>query len=1213
MPENQQPSDQALFPVVGIGASAGGLEAFTRLFTHLPDDTGMAFVLVQHLDPNYRSMLIELLSRATQMPVVEVQNGMLLEPNRVHVIPPNTRMTLTDGVLQLAAREKTQGRYMPIDAFFCSLARELGSRAIGVILSGADGDGALGLEEIKAAEGITFAQSEDSAQFSDMPHQAAATGQVDFILPPQAIADELVKISRHPYLLPVETAIPEDRDALSAVFALLQAGTGADFTHYKRTTLMRRLMRRMVLQRLDHLPDYVRHLQDHPGEVQALYEEILISVTSFFRDSDAFDALQEKVLPVIFQNKLPEAPIRIWVPGCATGEEVYSFAMCLLEYGGQPVSKLLIQIFGTDMKESAIEKARSGIYSESAVANVSPKRLRQFFSQVDGSYRISKSVRDLCVFARQNLGGDPPFSNLDLISCRNVLIYMEPALQKRVLQTFHYSLKPSGFLMLGAAESARESDFFSVVDKKHKLYAKTPAPSRLSFDFTYRAATVRRTEPAIDTALAVSIVQQQADRIVLSHYSPAGVLTNDHLDILQFRGETGAYLRPAPGAPDFNLLRMVRPGLLPELRTAIHQARSQDKAIRKKGLRVEGNGEIREVQVEVIPFKVPPSPESYFLILFEPMASGVLPAAEAWDQEDVSEPELEVIKLKQELAAVRRELADTQGYLQSTISEQENTNQSLTTAHEEILSSNEELQSTNEELQTAKEELQSANEELQTSNGELHSRNLEARQINNDLLNLLSNVNIPILMLTDNLRIRRFTPAAQKIFNLIATDVGRPLSDIRLNIKAPDLEASILSVIDTLTPAEQEVQDDEGSWYLLRIRPYRTADNQIDGVVLAMVDITALKRSAQLLESARGYAESIVETVRGPLAVLDSGLRVRTANRSFYQTFQTSPTETEGQSLFELAGGQWNIPSLRQMLEDLLANKCPIEDYEVEHDFENIGYRVILLNAREILEAEGDGLILLALEDITGAKQAETTQRRALEREHELNEMKSRLIAMASHEFRTPLSTIMLSAQLLSGNISQVSAQKRLNHQQRIEKAIEQMTGLLDGILNIGQAESNQIQIQRLPLDLESFCRQLIEELQSASGSTHQLVFEISEQCRSAGMDAALLKQILTNLLTNAFKYSAPQSTVRLGLACQNGVAIFKVADEGIGIAPEDQERLFEPFYRGQNVGSIPGFGVGLAVVRRLVDLLEGQIAFESRPQHGTIFTVTLPFEEPTI
>lgn len=1195
-----QPSNDDPFSVVGIGASAGGLEAFTQLFTHLPDNTGMAFVLVQHLDPSHRSLLAELLSRTTRMPVVEVEDGMVLEVNRVYVIPPNSRMTVSRGALQLAPREKIQGLHLPIDAFFGSIA-SLGSRAIGVVLSGSDGDGALGLEEIKAAGGVTFAQCEESARFSDMPHRAAATGQVDFILPPRAIAEELVKISRHPYILPAQT---KGEDALPAIFALLRASTGADFTHYKRTTLMRRLMRRLVLHKLDHLADYVRYLQDHPGEVQALYEEILISVTSFFRDSDAFDALKEQVFPVI-QNKSSE-PIRIWVPGCATGEEVYSLAICFLEVGGQPSKP--VQFFGTDISESAIEKARAGIYSESAMANVSPSRLRQFFIQVEGGYQISKSVRELCVFARQNLSSDPPFSNLDLISCRNVMIYLEAALQKQVLPIFHYSLKPAGFLMLGTSESTGESDLFIPINKKHKLYARTAVPSRLSFDFIHRDHHHRRgrPEPASETEADASIFHE-ADRIVLKRYVPVGVVTNYRLDILQFRGETGAYLRPAPGEPSFNLLKMARPGLLPELHTAIYQAKNKDRAVKKKGLQVELNGKFKPVQLEVIPFKAPPAQESYFLVLFEPMPPSIpLPTKirePDGDQADACVDE------RQRLETLKQELADTRAYLQATISEQEETNQSLTIANEEILSSNEELQSTNEELQTAKEEIQSANEELQTTNEELHGRNLEARQSNNDLLNVLSNVNIPILMLTDDLHIRRFTPAAQKIFNLIATDLGRPLSDIRLSLQVPNLEEWLLDVIDTLVPTEREVQDSDGSWYLLRIRPYRTTDNQIDGVVLAIVDIDVLKRSTQVLESARLYAESIVETVSGPLLVLDSNLRVRTANRAFYQTFQTSPAQVEGQWLFELAGGQWNIPELRSMLENLLSDNVEIQDYEIEHDFE-IGHRVILLNAREILEAEGDRLILLALEDITSQKQVEAAQRSTLEKEHELNEMKSRLIAMASHEFRTPLSTIMLSAELLASGSPQLSP-KRLNHQQRIEKAVEQMTGLLDGILNIGQAESDHVQVQRLPLDLESFCRQLIEEMQSLA-SGHQLVFEADGQCRSASLDATLLKQILTNLLINALKYSPPGSAVRLKLACRDGQVSFKIVDEGIGIAPEDQEHLFEPFYRGHNVGGIPGFGLGLAIVKRLVELLGGQLSFESHPQRGTAFTVALPIEEST-
>jgi two-component system, chemotaxis family, CheB/CheR fusion protein len=486
----QQVPVEAPFPIVGVAASAGGLEAFIQLLSHLPVDTGMAFVLIQHLSPNHESLLTEILARATRLPVHEVQHGVKVEPNQVYVIPPNTKMVLSQGILQLSPREKVLGKYMPGDAFFASLALDRGHKSIAVVLSGSDGDGSLGLKAIKAAGGITFAQCEDTAKFDSMPHTAVATGNVDFVLPPEKIAEELVNLSRHPMLAcplpPISTESPQPKDALTTIFAMLRSTTGVDFSRYKPNTLDRRIQRRMLLYKLERLEDYTAYLQENSAEVKALYEEILIHVTSFFRDQEAFERLKEQVFPVITQNKSIEFPIRIWVAGCSTGEEVYSIAICLLEFLADQATQPPIQIFATDISEVAIAKARSGIYAENQMVEVSPERRRRFFHATEnGSYQIAKSVRELCVFARQNLGGDPPFSSLDLISCRNVLIYLGDALQKRLMPIFHYSLNPTGFLLLGTSETiGQHSDLFTLVEKKYRIYAKKPSATRPTFSFT---------------------------------------------------------------------------------------------------------------------------------------------------------------------------------------------------------------------------------------------------------------------------------------------------------------------------------------------------------------------------------------------------------------------------------------------------------------------------------------------------------------------------------------------------------------------------------------------------------------------------------------------------------------------------------------------------------------------------------------------------------
>jgi len=578
----QQDPIDAPFPIVGVAASAGGLEAFTQLLSHLPIDTGMAFVLIQHLSPDHESQLSEILARATQMPVHEVQNGVTVEPNHVYIIPPNTKMTLSEGMLQLSPREKVLGKYMPGDAFFTSLAADRGCKAIAVVLSGADGDGSQGLKAIKAAGGVTFAQCEDTAKFDSMPHTAIATGNVDFVLPPEKIAEELVNLSRNPMLAcpPLSTGEPlEPRDALVTIFALLRATTGVDFSRYKSSTLNRRIRRRMLLYKLEQLEDYAAYLQAHPAEVKALYEEILIHVTSFFRDPEAFELLKTRVFPKITQDKLTDAPIRIWVAGCSTGEEVYSIAICLLEFLTDKITQPSIQIFATDISEMAIVKARSGIYPENQMVEVTPERRRRFFHPVEGGgYQIIKGVRELCVFARQNLGSDPPFSSLDLISCRNVLIYLDDSLQKRIMPIFHYSLNPTGFLLLGTSESTGQaSDLFTLIEKKYRIYTKQLISTRpiLSFAPSNYASIKLKDRPSTPIPPEGLDLERKVDHLIATRYAPAGVVVDDQMQVLQPRGDINRYLELVSGVANFNLFNLVRPGLLTELRAAIYGANGE--------------------------------------------------------------------------------------------------------------------------------------------------------------------------------------------------------------------------------------------------------------------------------------------------------------------------------------------------------------------------------------------------------------------------------------------------------------------------------------------------------------------------------------------------------------------------------------------------------------------------------------------------------------
>jgi two-component system, chemotaxis family, CheB/CheR fusion protein len=906
------------FAIAGIAASAGGLEAFTSLLSHLPTDTGMAFVLIQHLSPDYESLLSEILGRVTAMPVSQAQDGTSIEPNHVYVILPNTQMTVANGLLRLAPRQKSAGKYMPADIFFESLAVDRGNRAIGIVLSGTDGDGASGLTAIKVAGGVTFAQCQSTAKFDSMPNTAVATGSVDFVLPPQAIAEELVKLSRSPFLfypepIQVVKASPQPGDAMSIIFALLRTATDVDFILYKPTTLERRIQRRMLLYKLETLEDYAEYLQAHSKEVQALYEEILIHVTEFFRDPEAFEQLKTQVFPVISENKSANTPIRIWVAGCSTGEEVYSIAMCLLEYFSDRATVPPIQIFATDISNAAINKARLGFYLETQVEAVSPERRSRFFVPLaSGGYQISSAIRELCVFARHNLGGDPPFSNLDLISCRNVLIYFSDPLQKHIMALFHYSLNLTGFLMLGTSESVKTaSDLFRSVHEPAKIYAKNFSPTRPLFSFSSNARSVMSAEssPLVESIASNFDLARDVDQLIANRYAPVSAVVDEQMHILQVREDIDPYLRLPPGTTDLNLLLMAREGLAIPLRTAMYQAQTQRLSVRQEQIQIDEGDRSDLLNLEVIPFQpanATPVP-FYFLLIFEavlpasePLSSAIAPNSET----GIEQLEREVMQLRQALgAATQRELS-AQAHLQAAIQEHNYLNQNLRVANEEILSSNEELRSTNEELQTAKEEIQATNEELSTTNDELRSRNLRQNRDNSDLNNFVDSISVPIIMLTNDLRIRRFTPAAQRLFNVIPTDIGRPFSDLRTDFDTMDLESMTLEVLETLNTQEQGIQTRSDYWYTVRIRPYRTTENQIDGVTMVFMDIDALKRHAATLELARRYAESIVETVQIPLMVLDANLRVNTVNRSFYELFQTSAAETLQHSLLELGNGQ---------------------------------------------------------------------------------------------------------------------------------------------------------------------------------------------------------------------------------------------------------------------------------------------------------------------
>jgi two-component system, chemotaxis family, CheB/CheR fusion protein len=894
--------DGADFTIVGVGASAGGFEAFSALLRKIPADADLAIVFVQHLAPQHESALVELLAPHTNLPVVQVTEGVRIQRGHVYVIPPNTRLSIAGTQLHIEPRPQDRSQYTPIDAFFSSLADAARHRCIGVVLSGTASDGADGLSRIKAAGGVTVAQSPESAKYDGMPRAAIATGLIDVVLPPEEIGRKLAELT---VTAPVKVVSPGPpgpdiaEEHLHQIFDLLRPVSGVDFRHYKLPTTKRRLLRRMALHRLSDPDDYIRLLRSDDGEIASLYQDLLIHVTRFFREPESFEALTRHVFPAILENRPRDMPIRVWVSGCATGEEAYSVAICLVEFLAKRRSDYRVQVFATDLSETAIEQARTGMYPQSIEADVSADRLRRFFSKHDGGFQITKMIRDLCIFARQDLTRDPPFSRLDLILCRNVLIYMDALLQKKLLSVFHYALNAKGFLVLGQAETVgAQATLFSLEDKKYRIHRKRPSagPATMSFPVDSGAVSAAVRKPSAELPNVERLLQAEVSRVINDRFAPPGVVVDSDLQIVQFRGQTGAFLEPAPGQASLSLMKMAKEGLLHGLRSAVAAARKSRSPVRRASLQVRAGRRWTRVDLEVIPVTV--AGRGHFLVLFDQHASP-RPDPDGRAATDVTTP-IEGKSRRSQVHSLERELAASREYLQSVIQELEAANEELQSANEEILSSNEELQSTNEELDTAKEELQSTNEELTTLNEELHGRNNELGRVNSDLVNLLGSVEIAIVIVGDDMRVRRFTPMAEKVLNLIPADVGRAIGQIKPNIEGANVEELIVECIEAMRVIEREVRDRQGRWYCLRLRPYRSADNRIDGAVLALFDIDAPKRYEASVRSATELAETMLRSSTRPSALLDSDWRLRSANAHFLKLLRIPQDGFQGKVLTDV-------------------------------------------------------------------------------------------------------------------------------------------------------------------------------------------------------------------------------------------------------------------------------------------------------------------------
>jgi two-component system CheB/CheR fusion protein len=1167
--ESARKALEAPLSVIGVGASAGGLDALRQLLEAVPPSSGLAFVVIQHLDPRHESEMASLLASYTTLRVVVAEEGAALQPDTAYTLPPGRYLTLRDGLFHLEAPPGDGSVRMPIDVFFRSLAEDRGEEAVCIVLSGGGTDGTLGMRAVRAAGGLAIAQDPATAEADSMPRSAIATGLADLVLPPREMPEAILRYVREgpAVVTAAEGQIaPTEAEVLDDILEVLMRQR-ADFRGYKPATVLRRISRRMGVTRTGTLAEYLSLLRRQPEEVARLAKDLLIGVTSFFRDPGAYEELRRLVLAPLVREKAEGAPVRVWVAGCATGEEAYSLAILLLEEMSAAGRSLPIQIFASDVDSEALEFARAGVYPESIAADVSADRLARFFTRQEHGYRIAREIRDLVVFSLHNIITDPPFPRMDLVSCRNVLIYLGPKLQRRLTGLFSFSVRPGGHVFLGRSDTLAEPGAaFSQVSAKSRIYQRTDVPRHEMVHFPPM--------PSREAPLAVAageIGRRGADpmalaqRLLLGHFAAALVLVDRTGAIRYLHGDTGRYLRLPTGGPELNLFAIAKEGLPRRLRAAVRRAFEKNETVRIERAPVVGEEPPRFVDITVGPAGEPRQAPALVGVIFEDAQEAETARGAAAAREREAEDTSQVERLESELNAAREEL-------RATTVEHEAANEELRAAHEESVSMNEELRATNEELETSKEEVQAVNEELNTLNLELKERIEQLNRTSADLANLLTATEIATIFLDREFRIRSFTPSATELFSLRPVDVGRPISDISMRFLANDLVNQAAQVLRDLTPRQQEVETPDGHWFLMRLLPYRAADGQVEGVVLTFANVTALKQAELASQWARIYAERIVATAREPLLVLDDELRVVSANPAFYRIFHLSPEQVQGALLSELGGGRWSPPALMQKLSAAPSGREGFEGLETEHEFPEVGRRVMLVSATPI-EAEqvSPGLLLVAMEDIT-----EERRRRQLA---------ETLTAEVNHRTKNNLSIIASLLQLQADREPPDSASAHALHD--AVTRVHSFAALHEQVQSVEEEEVEVVTALRRIAEMARRSLAVGEAEVSVEGDPYRCSF----QC------AANLGLIANELITNALKYGAPDETgalqVRVALGTEDGSLRLSVWNSGTPIA------------EGFDPSAAPT--TGLYLVRGLAaDHYGGE--FRLQPQDGgTLAQVLLP------
>ncbi len=1212
------------FPVVGIGASAGGLGALLRFFEHMPAANGMAFVIVLHLSPTHESNAAEILQRATKMPVVQVTQELPIEADHVYVIPPNHDLAMNDGHLQLAEATRVSGRHVAIDLFFRTLAQVHKERAIAVVLSGTGSDGAAGLARVKERGGVTLAQAPQDAEHDGMPKAAISTGMVDFVanvvdmpqrlrdlwanarqirLPADATATMKVLAEQN-----VEAARLAE-EALRDIMALLRGYSKNDFRHYKRATVLRRIERRLQVNSLPDLPSYRDYLREHAEEAKPLLQDMLISVTNFFRDRHAFDALERSVLPGLLDDRPAEDSVRAWVPGCATGEEAYSIAMLLREQIDQQNSMCEMQVFATDIDERAICVGRSALYPESIMTDVPPGRLRQFFIKEHGEFRVVKKVREKVLFARHNVLRDPPFSRLDLICCRNLLIYLDREAQTRVLEMFRFALKPGGYLFLGLSETAEAApNLFTLVDKKNRIYRVNPlAHSLRHLPFPIdipgeRAIPVKkggsvRIEPALPSSA-------ELHRKFIGQVAAPSVLLDSHHEILHLSENVGKFLLAGSGEPSRNLLSNVPAELRGELRTALFQAAQSAGPVKSRPTAVPRGDSQVLIELTVRYFGEPGGASGLTLVMFDELADP--PAAAAPESAD-ADPERGRL-----FARYENEIAQLKEQLHRTIAQAATSTEDLKASNEELQAINEELRSASEELETSKEELQSINEELTTVNYELKVKVDETSKINDDLQNLITSTDIATVFIDRALRIKRFTPQASGIFNLIASDVNRSLLDITHKLDYESLAGDAAEMLKTLNLVERPVSGEGGKQYLARMRPYRTNDDRIDGAVLTFVDVTALRQAE---EKARASEERLriaaLTTNDYAILTIDEAGTVTSWNLGAARMFGYAEKEIIGQpfaTLFTPEDRLAAIPGaeLRKTREQ---GRSTDDRWHIRKD----GTIFFCSGVVTRLEGKMGGFAKIG-RDMTDSKTQATSRDELLAREQAANELKDRFLAVLSHELKHPLNLIQVNAELLVSQPEVRAMPLAVRTGEAIRLAVASQTKIIDDLLDLSRAQTGKLLLKLDTENLDEIASAImVAARDAASGKGVRLAYECADQKMMAICDRVRTEQIFWNLINNAIKFTPAGGGVEVRLSRDDGFAKFTVADTGQGISAVFLPKIFGLFVQESHQFSSEntGLGVGLTLVRDLAVAQGGRVLAESPGlDRGSCFTVWLPLAD---